>query len=68
MSRCASCNAAIEWFPTRTGASIALEVGTTPGANVRVEQGVAVVVGDASGDRVAHFAYCPHAASWRRRR
>lgn len=77
MSRCKSCNAAIEWFTTTAGKSIPLDVEPTADGNL-----VVTATGDVQAlgplellalpagtvRRTSHFATCPHADSWRGRK
>jgi hypothetical protein len=67
-SHCRSCGAEIEWAVTPKGRRIPLDPGTRDDGNIQVDAwGTAWVVGAWQGDRVSHFATCPHHDKHRRR-
>ena len=75
MARCRSCNAEIRWFNTASGKKIPINVGVSPFGNIRVCDGVAIVLSKLllaeAYDRaeelyVSHYATCPNASEHRR--
>lgn len=69
---CRSCTARIQWYRSSRGKPMPINVATSPNGNVRIDQDllgdpIAVVVGDGTGDRLAHFVTCPDAEQWRKR-
>lgn len=63
---CSSCGAPIEWARTTKGARIPLDPEPSEAGNIRLEAGVAIIVGKGQGDRISHFATCRDAAKFRR--
>jgi hypothetical protein len=69
--RCRSCGAAAEWVRTESGKLMPIQ--PEEGGNVRVVSNavtgarIAIVVDAGQGTHAPHFAWCPQAASWRRR-
>lgn len=78
VARCRSCGVTIVWCHTRAGKRIPVDLDPTPEGNLRVFiDGLAVAL--TNGERAAyieagvplhtsHFATCPQAAAWRRRK
>lgn len=75
--RCHSCEALFEFVPTDRGTFIPLDLATDERGNVSVVDGVATVLAGEALEharlnrvplRFAHFATCPDAATYRRRR
>lgn len=66
MKTCRGCGAEIEWARTKSGKAIPLDPGNVERGNITVESGVATIVPFPTGNRISHFATCPHAASLRR--
>jgi hypothetical protein len=65
--RCRACGQQIEWALTTNAKRIPLDVTTSDRGNIKLTDGVAVVVPPGIGDRVSHFATCTAAASFRRK-
>ena len=70
---CRSCHAPIEWAITPKGSRIPLDVGTYSDGNIVVDaDGVAHVIGALDEQpflaRRSHFAICPGARSYRKRK
>lgn len=67
MTSCKSCGAAIVWAKTcERGKSMPLDAQMVIGGNVKLTEGVAVVVRPGDGDHVSHFATCPNANKHRK--
>lgn len=65
---CSSCRALVQWVKTQSGLPMPLDLQTDLAGNVRLVDGVAHVGKAGSGDRVSHFATCPHARTHRKPR
>lgn len=73
MTKCASCGAEIEWCVAKSGKRIPVDVAPAPDGNLVVWLGQAMKrtpEHDARGitPRRAHFATCPQADLWRRKK
>ncbi len=69
---CRSCGAEVEWYTTKNGKPIMLDVGTFENGNLTVDGATARRRTDDDDvqlrpRRRAHFASCPHAEQWRKR-
>jgi hypothetical protein len=68
VSHCGSCRAPVEWARTERGKRIPLDLRSRADGNIMLgEDGVARYVAAGTGNRVAHFATCPNAATYRKR-
>mgnify|MGYP000211004546 CR=1 FL=1 len=72
MSACRSCGAQIVWATTGHGKAMPLDAEPAADGNVRLDRGVAVVLGDLERTAHAgplyrsHHSTCPQAKDWRR--
>lgn len=70
---CSSCGAPIRWGRTARENAIPLEAEPAPDGNLVIERGLVVCYqpllhSQGFARYRAHFASCPHAARWRRRK
>jgi hypothetical protein len=67
---CRSCGAEIRWEKNGNGKLVPLDPEPTPNGNLSIVDGVVIVADpDAPPPHyVTHFATCPHADQWRKRR
>lgn len=72
MATCGSCQREIEWaISTKSGKRIPLDVDEVDGGNILIvghqQDGTPLATFSKPGDRVSHFATCPHAAKHRKK-
>lgn len=69
MGACRSCGAAIVWAKKADGSPTPLEACEPAEGNIHVDaNGIALVGKKGSGHYLSHFARCPQAASWRKKK
>jgi hypothetical protein len=65
---CRGCGALVHWVRTVHGRYMPVDFGRADGGTIRVSGGTAHVVGPLYGRRTSHFATCPAAAEFRRKK
>lgn len=69
MPLCKSCDVAITWVTTKSGARMPIDLAMAPGGNIEIrDDGVALVVRGEPGVKryVSHYTTCPDAAKYRK--